>query len=79
MDQRYVIEQSVQQRYVGTRDAKTFVPFLRPHLKPGMDVLDAGCGAVVAASVAAVTVGDATYFGVPRGTARGAGCPAPAY
>jgi SAM-dependent methyltransferase len=44
VDQRYVIEQSVQQRYVGTRDAKTFVPFLLPHLKPGMDVLDAGCG-----------------------------------
>ena len=45
MDQRYVIEESVQQRYVGMRDAQTFVPFLLPHLKPGMDVLDAGCGA----------------------------------
>jgi SAM-dependent methyltransferase len=44
MDQRYVIEESVQQRYVGNRDAKTFVPFLLPHLRPGMDVLDAGCG-----------------------------------
>jgi hypothetical protein len=37
------------------------------------------CEPVVAASVAAVAVGDAVYFGVPRGTAREAGCPAPAY
>jgi SAM-dependent methyltransferase len=43
-DQRYVIEESVQQRYVGTRDAQTFVPFLLPYLTPGMDVLDVGCG-----------------------------------
>ena len=43
-DQRYVIEESVQQRYVGMRDAQTFIPFLLPHLEPGMDVLDAGCG-----------------------------------
>jgi SAM-dependent methyltransferase len=43
-DQRYVIEESVQQRYVGSRDAQTFVPFLLPHLLPGLDVLDAGCG-----------------------------------
>ena len=43
-DQRYVIEGSVQQRYVGMRDAQTFLPFLLPHLKPGLDVLDAGCG-----------------------------------
>jgi len=42
--QRYVIEESVQQRYVGMRDAQTFLPFLLPHLKPGLDVLDAGCG-----------------------------------
>jgi SAM-dependent methyltransferase len=41
---RYVIESSVQQRYVGSRDARTFVPFLLPHLRPGLDVLDAGCG-----------------------------------
>lgn len=43
-DQRYVIEETVQQRYVGMRDAQTFVPFLLPHLSPGMDVLDVGCG-----------------------------------
>ena len=44
MDQRYIIEESVQQRYVGSRDAQTFVPFLLPHLSAGMDVLDVGCG-----------------------------------
>ena len=43
-DQRYVIEETVQQRYVGSRDARTFLPFLLPQLRPGMDVLDAGCG-----------------------------------
>jgi SAM-dependent methyltransferase len=26
------------------RDAQTFLPFLLPRLKPGLDVLDAGCG-----------------------------------
>jgi ubiquinone/menaquinone biosynthesis C-methylase UbiE len=44
MDQRYVIDESVQHGYVAGRDARTFVPFLLPHLRPGMDVLDAGCG-----------------------------------
>jgi len=34
----------VQQRYVGSRDARTFLPFLLPHLRPGMSVLDVGCG-----------------------------------
>ena len=44
MDQRYVIDESVQHGYVGNRDARTFLPFLLPHLRPGMEVLDAGCG-----------------------------------
>ena len=44
MDQRYIIEETVQQRYVASRDAQTFVPFLLPHLSAGMDVLDVGCG-----------------------------------
>jgi len=44
MDQRYVIEESVQRRYVGNRDAQTFLPFLLPHVRHGLDVLDAGCG-----------------------------------
>jgi ubiquinone/menaquinone biosynthesis C-methylase UbiE len=42
--QRYVIDESVQHAYVRDRDAQTFLPFLLPYLKPGMDVLDAGCG-----------------------------------
>lgn len=44
VDQRYVIEESVQRRMVANRDASTFLPFLLPHLRPGMDLLDAGCG-----------------------------------
>jgi SAM-dependent methyltransferase len=44
VDQRYVIEDNVQRGYVGARDARTFLPFLLPHLRPGMDVLDVGCG-----------------------------------
>lgn len=44
LDQRYVIEDSLQGRLVANRDARTFVPFLLPHLRAGMDVLDAGCG-----------------------------------
>jgi len=39
-DQRYVIDESVQPRYVGQRDVATFPPFLVPHLNPGIDV---GC------------------------------------
>jgi len=33
-----------QQTYVGVRRAKDWVPFLLPHLKPGMSLLDCGCG-----------------------------------
>ena len=44
MEQRYVIDESVQHVYVGARDAQTFLPFLLGHLRPGMDVLDVGCG-----------------------------------
>jgi SAM-dependent methyltransferase len=43
-EQRYVIDESVQHGYVGSRDARTFLPFLVPHLRSGLDVLDAGCG-----------------------------------
>jgi SAM-dependent methyltransferase len=42
--QRYVIDDSVQRDYVAARDVRTFLPFLVPHLRPGLDVLDAGCG-----------------------------------
>jgi hypothetical protein len=40
-EQRYVIDESVQHGYVGSRDAPTFLPFLVPHLRSGLDVLDA--------------------------------------
>lgn len=42
--ERYVIDASVQPGYIRNRDARTFLPFLLPHLHPGMDILDAGCG-----------------------------------
>ena len=42
--ERYVIDASVQPGYVGGRDARTFLPFLLPHLRAGMDVLEVGCG-----------------------------------
>jgi 2-polyprenyl-3-methyl-5-hydroxy-6-metoxy-1,4-benzoquinol methylase len=43
-EQRYVIDDSVQRDYVAARDVRTFLPFLVPHLRSGLDVLDAGCG-----------------------------------
>jgi len=33
-----------QQTYTGTRSAEDWVPFLISHLKPGMSLLDCGCG-----------------------------------
>jgi SAM-dependent methyltransferase len=44
MAQRYVIDESVQREYVAARDVRTFLPFLVPHLRSELDVLDAGCG-----------------------------------
>ncbi len=44
VEQRYVIDESVQREYVAAREVRTFLPFLVPHLRPGLDVLDAGCG-----------------------------------
>jgi SAM-dependent methyltransferase len=43
-EQRYVIDDSVQRDYVRARSVATFLPFLLPHLRSGLDVLDAGCG-----------------------------------
>ena len=62
--ERYVIEESVQQRYVGMRDARTFLPFLLPHLKPGLDVLDAGCGVGSIALDLAPTIAPGRIFGI---------------
>ena len=43
-DQRYVIDESVQYGYVGRRDVATLLPFLVPHLQPGIEASDVGCG-----------------------------------
>jgi len=43
-ENRYIIEASVQHDYVGEREARTFLPFLLPHLRPGLSILDVGCG-----------------------------------
>jgi ubiquinone/menaquinone biosynthesis C-methylase UbiE len=64
MEQRYVIEESVQQRYVGSRDARTFLPFLLPYLRSGLEVLDAGCGVGSIALDLAPTVAPGRIVGI---------------
>jgi len=39
-----IADREVQQSYVGTRTALEWVPFFVAHLRPGMSVLDSGCG-----------------------------------
>jgi SAM-dependent methyltransferase len=46
------------------RDARTFLPFLLPHLKPGLDVLDAGCGVGSIALDLAHTIAPGRIFGI---------------
>ena len=46
------------------RDARTFLPFLLPHLKPGLDVLDAGCGVGSIALDLAPTIAPGRIFGI---------------
>jgi ubiquinone/menaquinone biosynthesis C-methylase UbiE len=40
----YTLHADVQARYVGVRDASVFLPFLLAHLRPGVSVVDCGCG-----------------------------------
>jgi ubiquinone/menaquinone biosynthesis C-methylase UbiE len=63
-EQRYVIDESVQHGYVGDRDARTFLPFLVPHLRQGLDVLDAGCGVGSIALDVAPTVAPGRVAGI---------------
>jgi SAM-dependent methyltransferase len=65
-EQRYVIDESVQHGYVASRDAQTFLPFLVPHLRPGLDVLDAGCGVGSIALDIAPTVAPGRMVGIDR-------------
>lgn len=62
--ERYVIDPSVQPGYVGNRDARTFLPFLLPHLHKGMDILDTGCGVGAIALDLAATVKPRRIVGI---------------
>jgi ubiquinone/menaquinone biosynthesis C-methylase UbiE len=66
--ERYVIDASVQHGYVGGRDAATFLPFLLPHLRPGLDILDVGCGVGAIALDLAATVEPRRIVGVDPDT-----------
>ena len=65
-EQFYVIDESVQHGYVGDRDARTFLPFLLPHLESGMEVLDAGCGVGSIALDLAPTIAPGGIAGIDR-------------
>lgn len=62
--ERYVIDPAVQPGYVGSRDARTFLPFLLPHLRPGLHILDAGCGVGAIALDLAATVEPGRIVGI---------------
>jgi SAM-dependent methyltransferase len=59
-----VIEDAVQRRYVAERDARRFLPFLLPHLRSGLDVLDVGCGVGSIALDLAPTIAPGRIVGV---------------
>jgi SAM-dependent methyltransferase len=59
-----VIEEGVQHRYVANRDARRFMPFLLPHVRSGMAVLDVGCGVGSIALDLAPTVAPGRVVGI---------------
>ena len=54
----------MQQRYVANRDVQRFLPFLLPHVRSGMDVLDVGCGVGSIALDLAATVAPGRVVGI---------------
>jgi SAM-dependent methyltransferase len=59
-----VIDEAVQHSYVANRDARGFLPFLLPHVRSGMDVLDVGCGVGSIALDLAPTVAPGRIVGI---------------
>ncbi len=43
-DEVYILGDREQVSYTGTRTAMEWIPFFVPHLRPGMSLLDCGCG-----------------------------------
>ena len=54
----------MQRRYVADRNAPRFLPFLLPHLRSGIDVLDVGCGVGSIALDLAPTIAPGRIVGV---------------
>lgn len=69
-EDRYIIDPSVQHGYVAHRDAATFLPFLLPHLRPGLSILDVGCGVGAIALDLAATAQPARIMGVDPDAAQ---------
>lgn len=59
-----MIDEAVQHSYVANRDARSFLPFLLPHVRSGMDVLDVGCGVGAIALDLAPTVAPGRMVGI---------------
>ncbi len=62
--ERYIVEPNVQQVYVANRTAMMFLPFLLPHLRPGLSILDVGCGVGAIALDLATTTQPSLVMGV---------------
>ena len=59
-----MIEDAVQRRYVAERDARRFLPFLLPQIRPGLDLLDVGCGVGSIALDLASTIAPGRVVGI---------------